>query len=100
MPPVRPEDIDVVLCTHMHVDHVGWNTYKDESTGNFVPTFPNAEVRELALPPPLLYTALCFCHSICLPRRNLRSGLRISVTGQQSNRVMPDRCSWTQFDLS
>ena len=22
----RPEDIDFVMCTHMHVDHVGWNT--------------------------------------------------------------------------
>ena len=41
----RPEDIDVVLCTHMHVDHVGWNTYKDESTGKFVPSFPSSEVR-------------------------------------------------------
>jgi len=35
------ESIDSVLCTHLHVDHVGWNTMKvgDE----WVPTFPNAE---------------------------------------------------------
>jgi len=34
------EDIDVVMCTHMHVDHVGWNTRLDN--GRWVPTFPNA----------------------------------------------------------
>lgn len=34
------EDIDVVLCTHMHFDHTGWNTrYVD---GRLVPTFPRA----------------------------------------------------------
>lgn len=35
-----PETIDVVLCTHLHVDHVGWNTKLVE--GRWVPTFPNA----------------------------------------------------------
>ena len=35
-----PESIDTVLCTHLHVDHVGWNT-KFEN-GRWVPTFPNA----------------------------------------------------------
>jgi len=35
-----PEDIDVVLCTHLHVDHVGWNTQL--VNGRWVPTFPNA----------------------------------------------------------
>jgi glyoxylase-like metal-dependent hydrolase (beta-lactamase superfamily II) len=34
------ESIDTVLCTHMHIDHVGWNTMK--VGGRFVPTFPNA----------------------------------------------------------
>ena len=37
---VRPEEIDVVLCTHLHVDHVGWNTRLEN--GRWVPTFPNA----------------------------------------------------------
>ena len=23
---VRPEDVDIVMCTHLHVDHCGWNT--------------------------------------------------------------------------
>ena len=34
------ESVDVVVCTHMHVDHVGWNTMLVD--GKFVPTFPNA----------------------------------------------------------
>jgi glyoxylase-like metal-dependent hydrolase (beta-lactamase superfamily II) len=39
---ITRNDIDVVLCTHLHFDHVGWNTYKDPSSGEFKPTFPNA----------------------------------------------------------
>lgn len=35
-----PGEVDVVLCTHLHVDHVGWNTRLEE--GRWVPTFPNA----------------------------------------------------------
>jgi len=34
------ESIDFVLCTHLHFDHVGWNTL--ERAGRRVPTFPNA----------------------------------------------------------
>ncbi|MCH9672178.1 MAG: MBL fold metallo-hydrolase [Gammaproteobacteria bacterium] len=34
------ESIDTVLCTHLHVDHVGWNTMLID--GQWVPTFPNA----------------------------------------------------------
>ena len=37
----RPEDVDFVMCTHMHVDHVGWNTRLEN--GRWVPTFPNAK---------------------------------------------------------
>lgn len=38
---VKREQVDYVMCTHLHFDHVGWNTMKvgDE----FVPTFPNAK---------------------------------------------------------
>jgi glyoxylase-like metal-dependent hydrolase (beta-lactamase superfamily II) len=36
----RPEDVDIVLCTHLHSDHVGWNTRL--VNGEWVPTFPNA----------------------------------------------------------
>ncbi len=36
-----PEQVDYVMCTHLHVDHVGWNTRLAD--GQWVPTFPNAE---------------------------------------------------------
>ncbi|MGA7810677.1 MBL fold metallo-hydrolase [Bradyrhizobium sp.] len=35
-----PDSIDTVLCTHLHVDHVGWNTRLLD--GRWVPTFANA----------------------------------------------------------
>ena len=35
------EDIDIVMCTHMHADHVGWNTRLVDD--RWVPTFPNAK---------------------------------------------------------
>ncbi|TDD00214.1 MBL fold metallo-hydrolase [Nonomuraea deserti] len=38
---VRPQDVDVVVNTHLHVDHVGWNTV--DAGGEWVPTFPNAQ---------------------------------------------------------
>jgi glyoxylase-like metal-dependent hydrolase (beta-lactamase superfamily II) len=34
---VEPEEIDIVLLTHVHIDHVGWNVQDDGS-----PTFPRA----------------------------------------------------------
>lgn len=37
---VRPEDVDIVVNTHLHLDHVGWNTTRQD--GHWVPTFPNA----------------------------------------------------------
>lgn len=37
----QPEDVDFVLCTHMHFDHVGWNTTFVD--GKWTPTFPNAQ---------------------------------------------------------
>ncbi len=45
------EDIDIVMCTHLHADHVGWNTRLEG--GRWVPTFPKARYvfgeREYAL---------------------------------------------------
>jgi glyoxylase-like metal-dependent hydrolase (beta-lactamase superfamily II) len=37
---VTPENVDTVLCTHLHFDHVGWNAQKVNN--RWVPTFPNA----------------------------------------------------------
>jgi glyoxylase-like metal-dependent hydrolase (beta-lactamase superfamily II) len=36
----RRDSIDVVMCTHLHYDHVGWNTMRVD--GRWIPTFPNA----------------------------------------------------------
>lgn len=38
---VDPSDIDIVIHTHLHPDHVGWNMIKND--GVYQPTFPNAE---------------------------------------------------------
>ena len=38
---LRFEDIDYVFCTHLHIDHSGWNTVLRD--GRWVPTFPNAK---------------------------------------------------------
>jgi glyoxylase-like metal-dependent hydrolase (beta-lactamase superfamily II) len=36
---VQPEDVDLVVCTHLHIDHVGWLVHEGR------PFFPNATVR-------------------------------------------------------
>ena len=38
---ITPEDIDYVFCTHLHMDHCGWNTQLVD--GRWVPTFPKAK---------------------------------------------------------
>ncbi len=37
---VQPEQVDYILLTHIHADHVGWNTVQKD--GRWKPTFPNA----------------------------------------------------------
>jgi glyoxylase-like metal-dependent hydrolase (beta-lactamase superfamily II) len=39
---VSPEDIDIVINTHLHFDHCGWNTVRNKD-GKIVPTFPRAK---------------------------------------------------------
>jgi glyoxylase-like metal-dependent hydrolase (beta-lactamase superfamily II) len=39
---IAPEDIDIVINSHLHFDHCGWNTVRDAS-GKFVATFPRAQ---------------------------------------------------------
>ncbi|QUR69371.1 MBL fold metallo-hydrolase [Mycobacterium spongiae] len=36
----NPADVDAVVCTHLHMDHVGWNTFLDGD--RWKPTFPNS----------------------------------------------------------
>lgn len=38
---IRPEEVDIVINTHLHFDHCGWNTTRT-AEGHIVPTFPNA----------------------------------------------------------
>jgi glyoxylase-like metal-dependent hydrolase (beta-lactamase superfamily II) len=38
---IRPEDVDVVINSHLHFDHCGWNTTRT-ADGRILPTFPNA----------------------------------------------------------
>jgi glyoxylase-like metal-dependent hydrolase (beta-lactamase superfamily II) len=38
---VRPDEVDIIMCTHLHADHIGWNTRLQD--GNWVPTFPRAK---------------------------------------------------------
>jgi glyoxylase-like metal-dependent hydrolase (beta-lactamase superfamily II) len=38
---IAPEDIDIVINSHLHFDHAGWNTVRQGD--NFVPTFPKAK---------------------------------------------------------
>jgi len=38
---ITPEEVDYVMCTHLHADHVGWNTQLKD--GRWVPTFPRAK---------------------------------------------------------
>jgi glyoxylase-like metal-dependent hydrolase (beta-lactamase superfamily II) len=40
---VAPEDIDIVINTHLHFDHCGWNTVRNNQDGKIVPTFPRAK---------------------------------------------------------
>src|SRR5664280_233396 len=42
---VSPDEIDVVINTHLHFDHCGWNTYYKD--GKPVPTFPRAGAQEI-----------------------------------------------------
>lgn len=39
---IRPQDVDLVVNTHIHADHVGWNTHAVEGDEAWRPTFPNA----------------------------------------------------------
>jgi glyoxylase-like metal-dependent hydrolase (beta-lactamase superfamily II) len=39
---IAPEDIDIVINSHLHFDHCGWNTVRDKN-GKVVPTFPRAK---------------------------------------------------------
>jgi glyoxylase-like metal-dependent hydrolase (beta-lactamase superfamily II) len=85
----RPEDIDFVVCTHLHHDHCGWNTRLRD--GQWVPTFPNARYvmqqaevdrwgAQRAQHPPFAYNDLVFERSV---EPVLAAGLADLVTGDR-----------------
>ncbi len=39
---VAPEDVDIVINTHLHADHSGWNTRRTSDGASWTPTFPRA----------------------------------------------------------
>ncbi|MFF1907490.1 MBL fold metallo-hydrolase [Kitasatospora sp. NPDC058218] len=69
---IRPEEVDVVVNTHLHADHVGWNTV--ERDGAWVPAFPNA----VYLMPAADYAALDpnSTHARTAPRSEAERGRR------------------------
>jgi glyoxylase-like metal-dependent hydrolase (beta-lactamase superfamily II) len=54
-----PDSIDIVFCTHLHLDHVGWNTQLID--GLWKPTFPNARY---------LFAKIELEHAIAHPEEN------------------------------
>lgn len=83
----RPEDIDFVVCTHLHHDHCGWNTQL--RGGEWVPTFPNARYimqqaeydrwgRDVGRYPPFPYNDGVFERSL---RPVVEAGLAELITG-------------------
>jgi len=73
---VQPEEIDIVLCTHLHADHVGWNTMLVD--GRWVPTFPNAK-----------YLFSRIENEIGDPRRNPAADADLQRGGAYRDSVLP-----------
>lgn len=73
-----PEDIDVVMCTHLHADHVGWNTVLRD--GRWIPTFPRARY---------LFSQEELAHWETLHREALASGAPAPNHGSYADSVLP-----------
>ena len=76
----EPEDVDYVMCTHLHADHVGWNTMLKD--GRWVPTFPNARY---------LFARIEYEHWLKNPDPNPIRRTAPAAAGERP-RPPPDRC--------
>ncbi|MES2413525.1 MAG: MBL fold metallo-hydrolase [Pseudomonadota bacterium] len=75
---VKPEDIDFVCCTHMHADHVGWNTRLHGQ--QWVPTFPKARY---------VFAKTEYTHWEQAHRHAVANGLEVPNHGSFADSVLP-----------
>lgn len=75
---VRPQDIDFVCCTHLHADHVGWNTRLEE--GRWVPTFTKARY---------VFAKTEYEHWERMHRQSREQGLPVLNHGSFADSVLP-----------
>jgi glyoxylase-like metal-dependent hydrolase (beta-lactamase superfamily II) len=87
---VEPEDVDFVLATHIHSDHVGWNTRLED--GRWVATFPNAQI---------IVSDLEYAYGLALTegdeagirtardRAGMGAPVRVPVSGTFSDSILP-----------
>lgn len=75
---LQPEDIHIVCCTHLHADHVGWNTCLRD--GRWVPTFPNARY---------LFARREYAHWEAAHRQAVAAGAELPNHGSFADSVLP-----------
>jgi glyoxylase-like metal-dependent hydrolase (beta-lactamase superfamily II) len=75
---VDPPDVDLVMCTHLHPDHVGWNTRLVD--GRWVPTFPNARY---------LMTKRDFADLEALVARRPQDGIEADLARTYQDSILP-----------
>ena len=85
------ESIDTVLCTHLHVDHVGWNTRL--VNGRWVPTFANARYLWSRARVRALGHASGEENDACSRSRCGRCSRRGSSTSSRTTTPSPTRCA-------
>jgi glyoxylase-like metal-dependent hydrolase (beta-lactamase superfamily II) len=75
---LKPEDIDVVCCTHLHADHVGWNTRLVD--GRWTPTFANARY---------VFAKREYQHWAKAHKKAVAEGLEVPNHGSFADSVLP-----------
>jgi glyoxylase-like metal-dependent hydrolase (beta-lactamase superfamily II) len=75
---LQPEQIDMVCCTHLHADHVGWNTCLRD--GRWVPTFPRARY---------LFARREYAHWEAAHQKAVAEGVALPNHGSFADSVLP-----------